>query len=269
MTYALGVDGGGSKTVACVCDETGRIVGVGRAGGANHQAVGVQTAIVHVREAALEALGTAGLSPQIVDRSVYALAGADGPADTALLHSALADLPLTSWSLVCDTVSGLRTGVAGGVGVVLVCGSGTNAYGVQADGVSSQVGGYGYLYGDDAGGQAIATAGFRAAVRSAEGRSRATVLTRLVPRALGYDGMDEWIADSLRRGVASAPLLLAETVHEGERLGDNGRQGQGTGCTCRTPTGFVGTGRKRVADRLARSTQTVSTTIFPERELRS
>ncbi|MCZ1269358.1 ATPase, partial [Paenibacillus tundrae] len=37
MNYYLGVDGGGSKTLAVVADETGRILGRGISGCGNHQ----------------------------------------------------------------------------------------------------------------------------------------------------------------------------------------------------------------------------------------
>src|SRR5438477_365687 len=41
VRYFLGVDGGNSKTLAVVADETGRVLGVGRAGGSNHQGIGL------------------------------------------------------------------------------------------------------------------------------------------------------------------------------------------------------------------------------------
>ncbi len=50
-TYYLGVDGGGSKTLAVIVNERGEEVGRGLASGANYNSVGLETAIQHVRAA--------------------------------------------------------------------------------------------------------------------------------------------------------------------------------------------------------------------------
>ena len=44
MPLLLGVDGGGSKTHALVADGEGRLLGFGRSGGSNYEAVGIAQA---------------------------------------------------------------------------------------------------------------------------------------------------------------------------------------------------------------------------------
>ena len=44
MRYALGVDGGNSKTHALVVDESGQSLGFGHSGGGNHQTRGFKAA---------------------------------------------------------------------------------------------------------------------------------------------------------------------------------------------------------------------------------
>ncbi|HEX6509803.1 MAG TPA: BadF/BadG/BcrA/BcrD ATPase family protein, partial [Chloroflexota bacterium] len=86
MTYILGVDAGASKTLAALADETGQVVGFGRAGGANHQSLGLAVAIERVRGAATAALAGAGVDPTEVAVAAYCLAGADLPEDFDLLR---------------------------------------------------------------------------------------------------------------------------------------------------------------------------------------
>lgn len=58
--------------------------------------------------------------------------------------------------IVSDAWYGLRSGTSDYVGVSLVYGFGTNAVGQNRDGLEVQVGGFGCLFGDTAGGRDLA-----------------------------------------------------------------------------------------------------------------
>ena len=81
MKHVVGVDAGGTKTVALVSDVTGRALGAGRAGPGNFQAVGVELAKAQVGKAVETALGEAGVAAQEVEAVFYGMAGADRPAE--------------------------------------------------------------------------------------------------------------------------------------------------------------------------------------------
>lgn len=210
MTYYMGVDGGGSKTLAVVCDETGTIVGRGYSGCGNHQ-LGPELAKASIREAVEGALDAAGLARGDIAYTVYGLAGADREADFRILRPLLADLGLEPHAIVCDTVIGLRAGTRQPDGVVLVCGSGTNCYGMNKRGDSLQCGGFGYVYGDFGGGGDLAVEAFRTVIRAWEGREKPTLLTNAVLEALGYDSVEDMFHDFLDRG-ANVPRRLAEQL---------------------------------------------------------
>src|SRR5438270_6924458 len=111
MTYLLGVDGGNSKTAAMVADHTGRILGVGRAGGGNHQGQGLEPAMVQIRGAIDQALDAANL--QQVETGFYALAGADLENDYAILRPAVAQLPYSRRAFLDnDVAAALRSGTS-------------------------------------------------------------------------------------------------------------------------------------------------------------
>lgn len=220
MALIMGVDGGGSKTYAVITDAEGNLLGEGLAGGANYQKIGLDRAMDHISTAMKHALEQAGLQYADLDFVQYTLAGADREADMIRLESGLKKIPVTNWNLACDTMAGLRAGSPDNVGIVLVCGSGTNAFGRNRDGQVVQTGGFGYLYGDYAGGNHMAIETFRAAVRSWEQRDIPSILTERVPSYLGYSSMEALLNDYLDRQVRTVPSELTIVLHEAVQDGD-------------------------------------------------
>lgn len=220
MAIVLGVDGGGSKTHAVVVNTAGHVLGIGRAGGGNHQSSGIERAMRHIRDAALRALQQAGIEPAQVDFVEYGLAGADRARDFNRLRPALASLPFAKWEVVCDTLIGLRTGSPDNVGVVLVCGTDTNAMGRKRNGETVQTGGFGPLFGDAAGGIYLSRATFRAAVRSWEHREVPSSLTDAVPKHLGFATMEQLVNHYLDHDINSVPLTLTLVLHDAAEAGD-------------------------------------------------
>ncbi|MGQ5393701.1 N-acetylglucosamine kinase [Paenibacillus sp. M.A.Huq-84] len=221
MPFILGVDGGGSKTYTVIVDEKGNKIGSGVAGCANHQIVGVEPAIAHIKESVELALQSAGLTYSDIAFAEYGLAGLDRDRDYALMRPALEAIPFSRCDMVCDTMEGLRTGSPRNVGVVLICGSGSNAAGRNEAGATVQVGGNGYLYGDSVGSSYMATTMFREAVRSWEGREIASTLPDKLLRYFGYSSMETLIDDFLDRGIYQIREgWLTVSLHEAADDGD-------------------------------------------------
>nr|WP_255437457.1 BadF/BadG/BcrA/BcrD ATPase family protein [Thalassobacillus sp. CUG 92003] len=216
----MAVDGGNSKTHAVIVNEQGEMLGEGRAEGTNYQTVGNDTFLNHLREAIYEALDQGRLQIQDIDFTQYGLAGADREKDFRNLRSLLGSLPFPDWSLECDTLQGLRIDNPGHAGVVLICGAGTNAAGRTENGETIQIGGFGYRYGDAAGGAYIALQAFRAAVRSWEGRGEKTILEKTLPSGLGFQNMKALYDFALDNPKYSIPLRVTLTVHEAADSGD-------------------------------------------------
>ncbi|GGG76893.1 N-acetylglucosamine kinase [Paenibacillus radicis (ex Gao et al. 2016)] len=213
MTYYLGVDGGGSKTIAVVTDEAGRIVGMGKSGCGNHQ-LGVALADRSIREAVQEALTQAKLKAEAIDFALFGLAGADREEDYRILRPMVAAMGFARHDVVCDTVIGLRAGTRQSSGVVVICGSGTNSYGVNTRGDELQCGGFGYLFGDFGGGGELAVEVFRTVIRAWEGREQPTALTALTLEALGYEEVETMFSAYLDGGSRSVPNTLAKLLFD-------------------------------------------------------
>ncbi|MCD9024986.1 N-acetylglucosamine kinase [Cohnella silvisoli] len=212
MNYYLGVDGGGSKTLAVVSDSAGRIVGRGESGCGNHQ-LGVDLANRNIREAVAMALLQAKVEQTEIEFAMFGLAGADREADFQILRPMIANIGFNKHSIVCDTVIGLRAGTKQQDGVVMICGSGTNCYGINKRGEAFQCGGFGYAFGDFGGGSELAVEVFRSVIRSWEGRERNTLLTQATLRTLGFASVEQMFHAYLDEGVR-VPHYLAKLLFE-------------------------------------------------------
>lgn len=218
--YIIGVDAGGTKTYAVITDGYGEKMGSGLSGEANHQTIGIERAFENIKEAIDLALKEAQLNYQDIDFIQYALAGADRQTDFNIIEPALERLPFKKWDLVCDTMAGLRSGSTENEGVVLVCGTGTNAAGKNAKGKSIQTGGFGYMFGDQAGGSYIASETFRASIRSWEQREVPSILVERVVDFIGFDTMEELLDHYLDGHASSIPAELTLILHEAANEGD-------------------------------------------------
>ncbi|MBP1988803.1 N-acetylglucosamine kinase [Paenibacillus eucommiae] len=220
MRIVMGVDGGGTKTHAVIVDESGKTLGAGISGCANYQINGIEAALGSIDMSMRMALDEAGLCAEDIDFVQYGLSGADRESDFAILNRALSSLPYAAWDVVCDTMEGLRAGAGDYAGVVLVCGTGTNAAGRSSMGKAIQTGGFGYLFGDGAGADCMAVETFRAAIRSWELREIPSRLTALVPGFFGYASMEETVTALLDQDATEIPNELTVVLHEAAAEGD-------------------------------------------------
>ena len=118
----LGVDAGGTKTVALLSDATGRIVGSGRSGPCNIYDA-VPKALEALDSAVGQALTGANASLSQVAATCLSATGADWPEDFALLETCLDRRGYRRVRVVNDAMGALRAGSADGTGVVVVCGT--------------------------------------------------------------------------------------------------------------------------------------------------
>jgi N-acetylglucosamine kinase-like BadF-type ATPase len=115
--------------------------------------------------------------------------------------------------VVNDALVALVAGAGDQPGVVIVAGTGSIAYGRNADGQAARSGGWGYLLGDEGGGFWIGRAALSAVVRQFDGRGPATQLTDLVLAQMKLGSPTELIYEIYERDIyrhtiaALAPLV--------------------------------------------------------------
>jgi N-acetylglucosamine kinase len=181
MKYYIGVDGGASKTAALVIDETGEPHGRGLAGGSNHLRVGIEAATRNIERAVNIALVEAGVAIKSVEYAYCGIAGADHPAHHQRVVDAL-KIFFPRGNFIVDTDA--RVALTGAVGfesgIVIIAGTGSVAFGRNAEGQEARAGGWGPTLGDEGSGYAIARDGLSSIVRAHDGRGRATKMTSML-----------------------------------------------------------------------------------------
>ncbi|MFL6278770.1 MAG: BadF/BadG/BcrA/BcrD ATPase family protein, partial [Vicinamibacterales bacterium] len=122
MTYVLGIDAGGTKTVCLLADEDGSIVAEARSGGANLQAAGeleVEKVLHRVME---EALGDRAVVPAAI---CLGIAGVDRPDDSAVVSAIMRRIGYKARIVVVnDALVALEAGAPGQPGIVVISGTG-------------------------------------------------------------------------------------------------------------------------------------------------
>ncbi len=202
----VGVDGGGTRTVALVGSRSDRVLGRGVAGPSNPQAVGFETAAEQISTAIRAALRsvTGGESPIAsssvsvvldegsidsalgVQQITLGVAGCGRVPDRERLADLLADrlgVPRASIRVVTD-VALLLPAANLSCGVALVAGTGSSAFGIAPDGRTASAGGWGYLLGDDGSAFEVGRHALRAVLRAEDGLGPPTRLTGALKQAL-------------------------------------------------------------------------------------
>lgn len=189
MRYVLGIDAGGTKTRALLADEQARVAGGALGGGANlrtHGELEVEKVLHAVIE---EACAAADSRPEAV---ALGIAGADRPADEAVLRAILRRIGFRDRVVVTnDARIAFVAGSQERVGLALVCGTGSIAWGRNRSGEIARSGGWGWHLGDEGSGFWIGERAIRDVLRAADGRGPATSLDRSLSQHFEIDRPDQ------------------------------------------------------------------------------
>ena len=215
MTYFLGVDGGGTKTLAAICDADGRVLGSGLSGPSNIDDVGLEAATANIAQAVRVARAVANCDPQPFAGAFLGLAGVVSSRDRALVSGIAQRLELAEQAGVDhDCRIALAGGLSGRSGAVLIVGTGSSCYGVNDAGDSWRSGGWGSLISDEGSGYFLGREGLIAAVRSIDGRGPTSSLAAALLKRLGVMQPDDllhrlYVTGLTRTEIAAlAPITL-------------------------------------------------------------
>jgi N-acetylglucosamine kinase-like BadF-type ATPase len=218
MTYVMGIDGGGStvRVVITTPDLEVRAEYIGPT--VNPNVVGRDEAARRIQAAMHETINQSGLAPEQIEGVSIGVAGAADRYDwsSAWLTQVVAGvvpqtniIPSSDYEIALVGAHGQR------LGILLLSGTGSFAYGVNASGESTLVGGWGYLIGDEGSGYWLGEQALRAVVRMADGRGRRTALYDAVISELNLKqplDLIMWLygqdANRVREVARLAPLVL-------------------------------------------------------------
>jgi N-acetylglucosamine kinase-like BadF-type ATPase len=119
-----------------------------------------------------------------------------------------------------DAFGCLRGGTPDSFGVMINCGTGQVAVGRNRQGVEIRVGGFGWDFGDFAGGSVISQAAVAAAVRANDGRGESTSLVEALLTAANLPDMPAFIERTYRDGSFVRSLGIPKITFGESRNGD-------------------------------------------------
>ncbi|NTU31654.1 N-acetylglucosamine kinase [Brevibacillus sp. HB1.1] len=219
--WFIGIDGGGSKTRAAICNKAGQVraIVVGESSNPLSRSWGdVEATLRQLIEAVRI---KAGAREEEVAGLFIGLGGADRPQIKERIQHAFADEWGERLLIDNDVIAALYAGTWGQPGVVLLAGTGSIACAFSKDGARHRVGGWGYLVGDEGSGFDLGKKAAIAVLREYDGRGESTVLTRMFMDHYGVERPDELI--NLIYGGSNPRMELAKTsqlVEQAATLGD-------------------------------------------------
>ena len=209
--HVLGIDAGGTKTVALLADGDGRILAEGRAGGANLQTEGELQVEKVLHEVIEQVTRGRHLTPAAV---CLGMAGVDREGDGRTIREIMVRLGYRSNTLIVnDALIALVAGAGPSPGLVVISGTGSIAFGVSHRRLAARAGGWGPTLGDEGSGYWIGRRALEAVTREADGRGPRTQLTQLVLDHFQLSSPQSLVAEIYhqpqgRRAIAAlAPLV--------------------------------------------------------------
>jgi N-acetylglucosamine kinase-like BadF-type ATPase len=176
----IGVDGGGTKTLANLTDVHLNVLGEGKTGVSNPLRVGVETAVDNIVTAIDRACDAADKPRSEIAAVEIGLAGVRRADIRSRMRDRLISrLRIKKLEVYTDAEIALYGATDGKAGLVVIAGTGSICCGRNASGEFAAAGGWGPLAGDEGGGAGIARRALQAVAKASDGRAPKTVLSEL------------------------------------------------------------------------------------------
>lgn len=222
MDIVLGIDGGNTKTIACIAQSDGTILGYARGASSDMYAYPRAEMAVHeIRRIVDVALEMAGVSFDDIRSACFSLAGADWQEDYDDLVRLLRDAAIgQQQSIVNDAIGALRAGSPDGTGVVIACGTGVATAARNAEGQFW----HSSFWQEHMGGRALGDFTLRAVYRAELGIDPPTALTQRVLDFFEADSIETVLyrltsrhaARPSHAQIAKLAVILQDAAYDGD-----------------------------------------------------
>lgn len=213
--YFLGIDGGGTKTQAAICDETGRVRGVGLGGASGIDSVGADAATLSIGAAVEAAQAQADLPDAPFASVFFGMAGVVSAGDRDIVRAVARRLQLGD---VIHVDHDIRIALAGGLsgrpGIALIAGTGSSCFGMNVAGERWQAGGWGHIISDEGSSYWFGWNAIRLAAGAGDGRWQTALYTPVMCQ-LGIEDVADLHQRLYTQGISKAeiagfaPLVMA------------------------------------------------------------
>ena len=214
MTFYLGIDGGGSKTI-CIAGDATSILGQAQTGACNVVRVGEASARGALQRAVREACEKSGIALEKITRTVAGVAGVGRPEIREFVHQLLRELVGGEVRVVSDAETALHATFGDNPGVVVIAGTGSIAFAQNGQGQTARAGGWGWAISDEGSGPWMGRAAVTAILRAHDAGETSEENTQLEQRVLRAWQLTE--REALVRAANTTPppdfgALLPEIV---------------------------------------------------------
>lgn len=226
--YILGIDGGGTRTTACLADLEGRIVQEYLTGSSNYKSVGINNVRDNINNAVLGVINKSGEEDKIIIESAcFGIAGNDTDNDLAIYKKIIFNKRLDAFldprkTKICnDSRIGLEAGSISENRIMIICGTGSNCFGINRFGKEAYAGGWDYILGDEGSGYDIAIKALRAVMKSYDGSGKKTILNKKILKYLGLNSELEIVEWIYKKDISKEIISdIARVVCSSSNLGD-------------------------------------------------
>jgi len=193
--YVIGVDGGGTKTHYALSDSNGKLMSFIQGGPGNHEVCpdGYKGVSKEIKGSIFKLLQQSRLKPEDIDYSIFGLAGVDTKRQQKELSKIICETGIRNFKVFNDAFLGIKAGSDKGYGVCNVNGTGTCCAGIDKNGDRLQVGGTGWIFGDEAGGAWISNVVIRKVYDSLYRCGQQTIMKEMLFEKLGINKEDEFV----------------------------------------------------------------------------
>jgi N-acetylglucosamine kinase-like BadF-type ATPase len=222
--FVIGMDGGGTKTTALLAELRGNVLVEQTGGPSNFQIIGVGKAAEVLFDLIERCCAEIGCSLDEVRSIAAGLTGAGREGDQERMRNGLAEyarrrrVTLRQVVIESDARIALEGAFKGKVGIILISGTGSIAFGKDRAGNVHRAGGWGRVLGDEGSGYSIGRDALNVVTKDLDGRGKPSLLTKLVARQFGLSDQERITAAIYRENfdIASlAPLVIeAATSHD-------------------------------------------------------
>lgn len=213
----IGVDGGGTKSIVRVEDESGCLLGREISGPANVRLspITAWTSIYDALNKIFQSIGISFGSKAYQFHAGIGIAGCEIPeAYQAFIHHAH---PFTTLIVVSDSHVACLGAHFGKDGSIIIAGTGVVGYKIENEQIT-KVGGWGFPHDDEGGGAWLGLEAVRLTLQSLDGRSSASGLTKAIYAFFDEDRnrLIKWATDANSTAFAKLAPFVIEQSQQGD-----------------------------------------------------
>ncbi len=221
--YVIGIDGGGTKTLAQLADLKGTIVAESYGGPSNFQIMGVEQAAKNVLDLIETCCHTVGCNNSEIGSVVAGLSGAGRAADEQRMAEGLRKAAqnrgifFKDLNIESDARVALEGAFLGKCGIVVIGGTGSVVFGKDDKGKIHRAGGWGRYIGDEGSGYYLGREAFRAVAKMMDGRGRKTRLAKMLGTTFSLKTHEDIIKRVYKEEfdlASAAPLVLLAALQK-------------------------------------------------------